>query len=211
MKNTPKTSPYSLTALPNLQFSHSDPDPAPDEAECMALWKKYAMLDNIQRHSRFVADIATSIAEKAVSAGMDVSVPHVRASALLHDLAKTYTIKYGGSHAQLGACWVVAETRAYGIAQGILHHVCWPWEVNENNICSLPFFVIYADKRVRHDIAVPLNERFSDLLTRYGHSEASRAGIKASHEQGRLIESLLSEKIGVNLNECSFDRGRLVP
>ena len=77
-------------------------------------------------------------------------------------------------------------------------------------ICALPLFVIYADKRVRHDACVPLEERYEDLLTRYGRTEAAREGIRGSYEQGKTIERALSAQLGWALHEDSFDCGRLV-
>ncbi|WP_165067436.1 HDIG domain-containing metalloprotein [Desulfovibrio sp. ZJ200] len=185
--------------------------PVPGDQACFALWKKYAMLPNIQRHSLLVARIATELARRAAEKGFAVNVPQVRASALLHDIAKSYCVRHGGSHAQLGAGWVVAETRNYAVAQGVMLHVHWPWPLPEGaGICALPFFVIYADKRVRHDSCVSLAERYEDLLERYGHSEAARQGIRASYEQGRNIERALSAQLGWALHEDSFDCGRLV-
>lgn len=183
----------------------------PDEAACMALWRKYGMLPNVQRHSRLVAHIATALATRASGLGLAVDVAAVRAAGLLHDIAKTYCLRHGGSHAQVGASWCMAETRHPGIAQGVLLHVQWPWPLPDGNgICALPFFVIYADKRVRHDVCVTLDERFDDLLTRYGRNEAARASIREAHEQGKAIERALSAQLGWSLHEDSFDCGRLV-
>ena len=85
--------------LPALVFP-PDPSlpPVPDEAACVRLWDKYGMLPNIRAHSRTVARVALDVAERAVALGHTVDVPALRAAALLHDLAKTYTILHGGAH-----------------------------------------------------------------------------------------------------------------
>ena len=169
------------------------------------------MLPNVQRHSWLVAHIATQLAERVRKNGLDISVDAVRASALLHDIAKTYCLLYGGSHAQLGAAWVVNETGNHALAQGVAMHVHWPWPLPAGSaICALPFLVMYADKRVRHDVCVSLEDRFEDLLSRYGGSRATDDGIRASHEQGKLIERALSAQLGWDLHEASFDSGGLV-
>lgn len=187
------------------------PRNVPDDEACFALWDKYDMLPNIRRHSLMVAHIACALASRAAARGFDVNVPEVRAGGLLHDLAKTYCVRHGGSHAQVGAAWAVAETGNYAVAQGVMMHVWWPWELPAGRgICALPFFVMYADKRVRHDACVSLEERYDDLLGRYGHSEAAREGIFAAFRQGKNIESALSEQLGWTLYEDSFDCGRLV-
>lgn len=204
--------PFSHLPEPTLA-PPQEPRPAPDDAACRALWDKYGMLPNIRRHSQVVAHIATLLARRAVQAGFAVDVPTVRASALLHDIAKTYSIRHGAGHAHLGASWVVAETRNYAVAQGVMLHVHWPWAVPVNDarrMCSLPFFIIYADKRTKHDQCVTLDERFSDLLDRYGRTEAARTGVRSSYEQGKTIERALEAHLGCSLHEDTFDCGRLV-
>lgn len=185
--------------------------PVPDDAACFALWDKYEMLPNIRRHSLLVAHVATWLAQCAADRGFPVSVAEVRASGLLHDIAKTYCVRYGGSHAQVGAAWIVAETGNYVVAQGVMLHVWWPWSVPEGReICALPFFVMYADKRIRHDSCVTLQERYEDLLVRYGNTEASRKSIREAYGQGKHMERALEAHLGVALHEYSFDCGRVV-
>lgn len=205
--------PYAgLPELPELA-AHAEErhPPPPDDAACFALWRKYGMFPNVERHSRMVAHIATALAKRAADLGLPVQVAAVRASGLLHDLAKTYCLLHGGSHAQLGASWALAETRHYDIARGILLHVHWPWKILDGpGICSLPFFVLYADKRVRHDACVTLDERFADLLARYGRNAHARAGIREAHAQTLAIERALEAQLGWKLHEDSFDCRGLV-
>ena len=76
-----------LPELPGLRTAASAPSPpSPDDEACFALWRKYAMLPNVQRHSRLVAHIATALARRAAEKGFAVNVPEVRASALLGGL-----------------------------------------------------------------------------------------------------------------------------
>ena len=204
---------HPLACLPEPALESPTQGSIPDDAACMALWDKYGMLDNIRAHSRMVAHIATELAQRARAAGFPVNVAAVRASAMLHDIAKTYSVLRGGSHAQLGASWVVAETRNHALAQGVLLHVHWPWAVPEQEperLFSIPFFVIYADKRVKHDQCVPLRQRYEDLLVRYGHTEKARKGIRLSWQQGECIERAFEAHLGYAIHEDSFDSGRLV-
>ena len=204
---------HPLACLPEPALTPPAQGGIPDDAACMALWDKYGMLDNIRAHSRLVAHIATELARRARAAGFPVNVAAVRASAMLHDIAKTYSVLHGGSHAQLGASWVVAETRNHALAQGVLLHVHWPWAVPEREpgrLFSIPFFVIYADKRVKHDQCVPLRQRYEDLLVRYGHTEKARKGIRLSWQQGECIERAFEAHLGYAIHEDSFDSGRLV-
>lgn len=177
--------------------------PVPGEGGCLALWDRYDMLPNVRDHSLVVARVATALAERGAARGLDLNVAEVRASALLHDLAKTYTIHYGGNHSQLGAAWVMEETGNPLIAQGVAHHVFWPFELDAERD-FLPLCVLYGDKRVAHDHVVGMDERFVDLMERYGSSEAIRARIQATHDQGRLVERLLGELLEVDLTCVSF-------
>lgn len=167
------------------------------------------MLPNIRRHSLLVAHIAATLANWATEKGFDVDVSATRAAGLLHDLAKAWCLKHQGSHSIIGASWTMMETEHPGIAQGVLLHVSWPWEL-PRDICQLPFFVLYADKRVRHDECVTLEERFSDLLERYGKSRKAREAMDASHKQAQAVERALSAQLGQELHEYTFDCGRLV-
>ena len=183
----------------------------PTQAECAALWDKYGMLANIRDHSSQVALVVAWLGGQLKAQGVNVNRPLILAGALLHDLAKTYTIRHGGSHAQLGAGWVVQETGNYRLAQMVYHHVHWPWDLDIENEAMLPsLLVLYADKRVMHDRIVPLEERFEDLMQRYGVNEAARSYVHQSHEQGLVIEKALCKRLGVAVDEYSFDCRRLV-
>lgn len=188
--------------IPKLSF-------IPTDEECRDLWDRFDMLPHIRDHSLTVACVATFVAQKAREAGLDVNVGEVRASALLHDIAKTYSIHYGGNHCQLGGAWVQELTGNPALAQGVIHHVNWPGEI-DLKAHFLPLTVIYSDKRVKHNRVVTLLERFDDLLKRYGTTEYIRERIERSFNQAREIERALSQAIGVDLNAHPFDCGGLV-
>lgn len=188
---------------------HANVFPVPDDHRCLVLWEKYAVPAHIREHSSLVACIATELAKAANVAGFDVDVQEVRACGLLHDLAKAYTIRNRGSHAQLGAAWVVMETGNPRIAQGVAHHVWWPWETDVRNH-FLPMAVIYADKRVAHDRIVTLEERYHDLMERYGTTQESIDGIERTQAQVLEITQAFNDMLGFDLNARHFDCRRLV-
>jgi putative nucleotidyltransferase with HDIG domain len=183
--------------------------PVPSDEECLAMCRAYAMPEHILRHSQAVAAVAACLAELAVRAGVDADVQSVRACALLHDLAKGYTIVHGGHHGQLGGAWVMALTNNPLIAQGVIHHVYWPFEMDVRKH-FLPLAVSYADKRVQHDAVVTMASRFDDLIARYGDTTVIRGRIRATMEQALELERKLQELLEVDLNACSFDHGGLV-
>jgi len=189
----------------------------PTDHQCLQWWDQHGMLEHIKRHSLLVARVATVLAELAVMRGRnplegapaDDFVQSVRAAALLHDLGKTHAIKHGGNHSQIGAAWVMELTANPAIAQGVIHHVHWPGSPDlERHF--LPLAVIYADKRVKHDTLVSVDDRYQDLMDRYGKNERSRVWITKSRLQCIEIENLLSSFLGENIHAYPFDRGRLV-
>jgi len=203
---------------PALTPVHAEPcGLIPSDDECRGWWEQFGMLEHIRDHSALVADVATTLAELAVrravgipaDTGAEDFVRSVRAAGLLHDLGKTYSIRHGGNHSQVGAAWVMELIRNPRIAQGVVHHVYWPGALDlEQHF--LPLAVIYADKRVKHDKLVGIDERFVDLFERYGKNERSRAWIQRSYDQGRELEQLFSTTLGEDIHAYPFDRRRLV-
>jgi len=181
----------------------------PTDEECRRLWDAHGMLPNIRAHSQLVGCVATALARLAEAAGVTVNVAEVRAAALLHDLAKTYTIQHGGNHCQLGAAWVQELTGNPALAQGVLCHVSWPRAI-DLRADFLPLTLIYSDKRVKHNQIVPLEVRFKDLLERYGATDYIRTRIHESFQQAEAIERALAEIVGMDIHESTFGCGRLV-
>lgn len=195
-------------APPKLPHPGTLPPP-PSDMQCFAFWDEYDMLPHIREHSLGVARVATTLALAGVRAGIVLDVQTVRASALLHDIAKTYTIRHGGNHSQLGGAWMQERTGNPLLAMGIIHHVHWPWAVDVRAY-FLPMAIIYGDKRVRHDTVVTLDERFDDLYSRYGTTQYIRDRLAESKSQSLDIETALGQTLGINLHEDTFDSGRLV-
>lgn len=186
--------------------------PVPTNEQCRQWWDDHLMPEHIRAHSTLVGHIAGTVADMAVKAGTmgaRVNPDEVRTSALLHDLAKAYTIRYGGNHAALGAAWVQELTGNPAIAQGVKHHVWWPWEPDPGR-WFLPLAVHYADKRVRHDQLVSLGARYSDLFERYGKTPLAVERMKQSLAQARTVEDALGKLVGENLHACDFGGRRLV-
>ncbi|MDD4953183.1 MAG: HD domain-containing protein [Desulfovibrionaceae bacterium] len=175
----------------------------PDDRECERYWDMYAMPEHIRAHSRMVAKVSGYLAEQALKTGLEVCVQAVRASALLHDLAKDYTIRHSGNHSQLGASWVLDLTGNPLLAQGVMHHVFWPFEVDVAKY-FLPLAVLYGDKRVIHERITPLDQRFQDLLARYGKTLEIHEKIIETKRQAKVIEQALGRLVKVDLSCACF-------
>ena len=192
--------------LPALEFPADPSWPVPDESQCALLWDKYDMMPHIRDHCRAVAGVAAEIVRRAeargvIPEGRALNVPLARAAGLLHDLAKSYPIRHGGSHAQLGAAWVREETGNPLLAQAVLFHVEWPWSGgvldDVRDPMRLPVIVAYADKRARHAEVVSIKERFDDLLVRYGITADKVKNIAANYAHVQAVERAIFDRVGI--------------
>jgi len=181
----------------------------PTEAECIGLWDYYQVPEHIRRHSEMVAAYALHIGKQLAGQGVTVDLDGLYASALLHDIAKMYCIEHGGSHAQVGAAWVVQKTKQHLLAQGVIFHVYWPWQICFKS-WPLPLVIAYADKRVKHDQFVSLDERFEDLMERYGHDQRAKANMHKIEHQSEELERQLAELYKVDVNADFTHSWRLV-
>lgn len=189
--------------------AHAPQAVAPTVEQIKSWWTKYEVMDHIQAHSAMVAKVAHHMALVAADQGIDIDPDRVLAGGLLHDIAKTYSVMYGGNHCQVGAAWTLDLTGDITIAQCVYHHVYWPFSLDVRRYFE-PLAVLYADKRVAHTTVVPLAERYQDLIDRYGGTDKACERIKETERQAMEIEKLFTELLGENLNESTFDRGRLV-
>ncbi len=195
----------------NLSFEPDINHYIPSKEDCFRLWDKYQMLDNIREHSIMVAKVALFLYEQAKDMNYDVSREYVLAAALLHDIAKTYTIKYGGDHSSLGAAFIREETGNPYLAQAIISHVFWGWKEGElavnNKPWRLPLMVSHADKRICHCQVVSVDKRFEDLMKRYGTDPVRIEIISADHKQSKKHEkALLDHGFNLNVNHEILDQ-----
>lgn len=182
----------------------------PTGDECRAIWAELGMPEHIREHSFLVAEVALHIARLCQERFIpQLSLALVEAAALLHDVAKEYTILHGGSHNQIGAAWVQERTGNAILARAVLHHVYWPFAMDVRRY-PVALIVFYSDKRVEHAEIVSMGERFEGLLLRYGKTPMAREYLQLSLEQGRKVETLLEQELKVDLNAYSFDCRRMV-
>ncbi|XOF33743.1 MAG: HD domain-containing protein [Candidatus Electrothrix sp. YB6] len=148
--------------------------PAP--AACAALMDQYAMLPNIRRHSLLVARIAEVLAVGLQHSSVVSSAPDLQlcvSGALLHDIAKTPCLEKGCRHDEAGAA--ICLRHGYPeIAEIVGRHVMlrdFAPDRYAQGIFQAQEIVYYADKRVRHDAIVPLEERLEYILEKYGKND----------------------------------------
>lgn len=163
---------------------------------------EYAMLDNIRAHSIMVARVAQVLLQGLIDSPKEKSiVPSdklVLAGALLHDIAKTPCLKNRCDHAKRGRD-ICLELGYPAVAEVVREHVV----LTEFSIARYDkgYFlakelVYYADKRVRHDEIVSIEERLEYILERYGNNDAKRHSlIRENFEQCRQLEMFIFSAI----------------
>jgi len=149
------------------------------------------MLPHIVRHSRLVTDVALLIARKLNSVGEQLDLALVEAGALLHDITKTMSIQTKENHAQTGS-ELLASLGYPVVANIVRQHVCLDPGSFALNAVTEAEVVNYADKRVKHEEVVDIEDRFRDVLERYVNK---LPGIEARFEEVQRETRLLEEKI----------------
>ena len=137
------------------------------------------MLANIRHHSLVVARLAEQLLT-----GLCAFTPErpqsdrnlVVAGALLHDIAKTACLNSNCDHAKIGA-EICRQHDFPEIAAIVEEHVILRnfepdrYQTGQFNAGEI---VYYADKRVRHNVVVHLNERLEYILDHYGKDNPAR-------------------------------------
>jgi len=138
----------------------------PSREECFSLMKQQKVLPNIVRHSIVVERVAVAITKALIKAGHAFDVSEVAAAALLHDITKTKSFHTHENHATTGEQFL-NEMGYPRIGEIVGCHIEVPTAIADGPL-SAEEIVNYADKRVLHENIVTLEERFEDLMLRYG-------------------------------------------
>jgi putative nucleotidyltransferase with HDIG domain len=158
------------------------PTDIPSLRQCIALMEQYSMLANIRHHSLVVARLAEQIQQ-----GLSSFAPErpqadrhlVISGALLHDIAKTPCLGSNCDHAKLGA--EICRGHGYPEIATIVEQHVLLWEYDpkryEEGRFTAREIVYYADKRVRHNVVVNLDQRLEYILDHYGKGNPTRRSL----------------------------------
>lgn len=159
------------------------------------------MLPHIVRHSELVADVALLIGQKLNSSGQQLDIALVEAGALLHDITKTAAIKTKENHAETGG-ELLASLGYSRVANIARQHICLDPGPSDPNSVTEVELVNYADKRVKHEEIVDIEERFRDVLDRYAKQlPGLERRIKEVQLETRLLEQKVFSKIDISPEE----------
>jgi putative nucleotidyltransferase with HDIG domain len=147
----------------------TDNEKIPSESECFSIINEYRMLPNIIEHSMQVKKVSVLIYEN-LEEKSSLNLELIVASALLHDIAKTSSIKNRELRHDLKGGEILRKLGFDEIAEIVENHVVFSGfdpdgPVNEKEI------IYYSDKRVMHDRIVSIDSRIDDLVERYGKTE----------------------------------------
>lgn len=184
---------------------HFDIDKPEDFLKMLERWRKYdiptptecdTILDisgtseNIRAHCRKVAEIAAVIATALADSGIVVDLETVQAGAVLHDVAREEP-----RHSTAGAL-ILREFGFDRIANIVETHT----ELPLNSTPSLEAKIVFlADKFVRREEIVSIDERYSASSRNYATTPEIAATVQRRKEQAlntkREIEKLLGKTL----------------
>lgn len=159
----------------------------PCPAECRALWRWYAIREDVIAHSQKVAELADAMAEELNRRGWNLNRSLLIAAGLLHDIAKGQP-----DHARKGA----ALLRKWGYPQVALlvaRHTDLPYFSGSLEEAELLYL---ADKLVRGTQRVTLEERFKAPLQRFADQPEILQAVERRYDQAKAIQDELEKALG---------------
>jgi putative nucleotidyltransferase with HDIG domain len=159
----------------------------PDEKTCYRLLDQAGVPPHIVAHSALVARLGKTLGRALNAAGSEFDLDLVEAGGLLHDIAKMDGIENGINHALVG------QERLIALGFPEVGDICATHVVIDVDApLSEAHLINYADKRVRHQQVVSLDQRFQDLARRYGQGDPDRlARMKDNLRRSKRLEQRL--------------------
>ncbi len=132
---------------------------APDMEECCSILDIYKVPENIIRHCRKVSEVSAEIFQSLDNAVYDLNECALKAAAMLHDIAKKEK-----NHARAGE--KILQEIGYGKVGCIIgSHT--DIDVDDQGRITESEILYLADKLVKEDKVISIEERFKQSLNRY--------------------------------------------
>ena len=169
----------------------------PTESECEALLAVRQVPERVIQHSRAVAKVALRLASLLQQHGLVLDLDIVLAAALLHDIAKDLP-----NHPAEGAR-IVSEIGYPRVAACISRHMdLEPDRVHELAEDQL---VYLADKLVKEDLVVSIQERLALTAARYAGQVDAMGGAAARLRDAETILEHVARALGVPADRVMAD------
>jgi putative nucleotidyltransferase with HDIG domain len=169
----------------------------PTAAECEAILAMLGVPDPICRHCHTVAAVAEAITKQLNMHGVIIAPDLVHAGSLLHDIAKGQP-----AHAEAGAA-IVARLGFPEVSDVIGQHMDVNYDGGSPREAAIVFL---ADKLVREDRRVPLEERFRPAFERFRDQPEALRGATRKYDTALAIlgavERLAGEPLKTILADC---------
>jgi len=155
--------------------------------------EKFALPAPVIEHCRNVAKVGVFLAEKLNENGCRLDVALIESAALLHDVAKGQP-----DHAAKGA-EILAEMGFDDIARLVAVHM--NIVIGEGDAVSPAEILYLADKLVRGDRCVTLEERFARRLQCHAQEPEIRRAVLTRLENARAVKAKIEKKLDHPLYE----------
>jgi putative nucleotidyltransferase with HDIG domain len=165
---------------------------------------QYGMMSHIIDHCIEVTKVALYLAMELNKRGQTIDLGLVQAASLLHDLTKSESLKTKEDHAQTGS-QRLKEMGYVRVGEVVAEHVHLERK-NDPSLVTEEEIVNYADKRVQHDRIVSLEERFNDLMARYGNGQKASEEIEKLRKATFEIENKIFSILGIDPNDLQHLR-----
>jgi len=160
----------------------------PSPGECVELLADLGVGELVVRHGQAVAEIGGRIARALGRAGVALDVGLVETAGLLHDLAK------GRADHAAEAGRLLAGLGFPRLARVVSVHTDLP--PGEGERLDEGAVVFLADKLVRGDRVVSLEERFQAALERFSGSPEARAAVERRREAAGAVAERVERVLG---------------
>jgi molybdenum cofactor cytidylyltransferase len=170
--------------------SHRD---APSPSECEELLANRLVDPRVIRHSRKVAEVARCLAVALRKTGLNLNLDLICAGALLHDLSKGQP-----DHAAVGA-YILHSIGFPRVAEIVAAHTDLGGAISLDEKA----IVYLADKLIRGEDLVTLDQRFQPALKRFKHDKpalrAAQRRLSVATDLARAVEARLGAPLSAIL------------
>jgi CTP:molybdopterin cytidylyltransferase MocA/HD superfamily phosphohydrolase YqeK len=180
------------------RFRHRE---IPTRNECEAILAKLNVPEGVVRHSRLVSEVARTLAEQLNQAGLRLDIGLVVAAGTLHDLAKGRA-----HHERLGARML--NTFGYRDVAAIIA-VHRDIEFEDGQMPNEAAVLYLADKLVKGDRIVSIDERFQGALEKFARNGEVLPGVKQRLLNALAIGSAAERLMGKSLEQTLSEVCRL--
>lgn len=171
----------------------------PSRRECEALWAKYDVPENVVNHCCMVAEWSRILAIRLNQVGLPLDAGLTAAAARVHDLVKGHK-----DHAYAGGS-ILRELGFPRVADIVASHMELPSKDGSSRAEFLDEsdLVYLADKLIRGDEFVSLEERFRGSISRFCSNPEILRAVLRRYEDARRIKSRIEELLQTPLENLA--------